>query len=274
MCAGRKPDEQAKHSMQDRYGPVEPPRCYSNTKAREWPSILQSASPKPTSIVLQAITRSMLLNTSPHVVRGIAFSIYSKAAGSQLSGRTAAVTEAQDAPEDARHTEITTESATGDAGHCQSGGLLQQTNGNSVKSAVVEQPCQARPKNSDTPVTENCQQSQKLPAPFSWAGCCAGAQAFRVAENQQSCTLASAAAEPAADSDQGKVFRETGRSRTGSKPGLVSDNQHAPSRCDALFVLHSPCLTTSVLARNFCKPQCVLHCEWLSPTCCTVPIVG
>lgn len=231
--AGVKSEQDVEKSAQDRYGTARQGRPHSGTIAREWPSILAAAAPNPTSIVLQAITRSMLYDTSPHSVRSMAFSIYSKAAGRQLAGPTPAAVVAPALVAGGAATATQVASDTG--AHRQSAQQpLNSASGSTAKAtdtaAAASQQGGGSAKNSKVG-TESILQQKQQPALLAWAGCSAGAPAFRVAEHQQSCTLASAAAEPAADPDLGKVLRKTDAVTKASKPGSDTDKQHTPMRC-------------------------------------------
>lgn len=228
-------------SAQERYGTARQGRPHSGTIAREWPSILSATPPNPTSIVLQAITCSMLFDTSPHAVRSMAFSVYSKAAGCQLAGPTPTTTPAA----------MAAIAPVADASQAALDSGAKRESTTAGKGAEAAQ--QVGPANKSTVGTASTQQKDQ-PALIAWAGCAAGPQAFRVAEHQQSCTLASDAAEPAAAPDLGKVLRNTdatGIAANGSKPGSDTDKLRTPQRCAST-------LLSCLLDEKSCQPSSIV----------------
>ena len=169
----------------------------------------------------------MLYDTSPHNMRSIAFAIYNKAAGSQLSGpipASAAQAMCAGSPEQAA-----AESA---APALARNLTTQNAAAKSTKVTDTAASQLAGSANNGVTCTAGMQQQQPhRPALLAWVGCCAGAPAFRVADDAQSCTLASAASEPGADPDLDKVLRSTGPAATTSAQDLETDKERCGS-CD------------------------------------------
>lgn len=85
-------------------------------------------------------------------------------------------------------------------------------------------------KNNALAETIQQQHPKHEPPLLAWVGFNAGFQAFRVAEHQESCALASDAAEPAADPDLGRVLRSSEAGANSSKPSSDTEKQRTPWR--------------------------------------------